>query len=385
MTPEANLHDHSQPAPIQPNPTILDDLRQILTRFVILPKWAAETLALWILHTHAFHLRDVSTYLGVESPEKRCGKTTLLAVLSELVSRPVVAGNISSSAFLRVIEQTQPTLLIDEADAFLQRNHGLRAILNSGYTRKTAYVVRLARSTAPFFHPSTNPPQSDCLARFSCWCPKVFATIGRLPDTLADRCILLSMQRKTARETCERSRNLHTLALREHCASFVAAHSQTIATAQPAIPSLLNDRAADLWEPLLVLADLVGGEWPALARQAAAALTTSTQDQNPVGSLLLDIHVLFVTSKSQRIFSRVLARGLNTFSDRPWMQAQKGKEVTELWLSHQLRPYGIRPRAMRIGDERAKGYFKDDFMDAFRRYIPRSELDTFLAESTSTE
>jgi hypothetical protein len=123
---------------------LLDELAQLLRRFVVLPPTADTTLALWIVHTYAFHLRDVSTYVGVESPEKRCGKTTLLSVLNELVNRPVVASNISSPAFFRVIEETRPTLLIDEADTLLQGNDELRGILNSGYSRKAAFVVRVA-------------------------------------------------------------------------------------------------------------------------------------------------------------------------------------------------------------------------------------------------
>ena len=123
---------------------LLDELEQVMRRFVVLPKYGAETLALWTLHTYAFEYRDVSTYLGIESPEKRCGKTTLLSLLSELAHRTVAAANISSSAVFRVIEETQPTLLIDEADTFLQGNDEMRGILNSGYTRKTAYVVRVA-------------------------------------------------------------------------------------------------------------------------------------------------------------------------------------------------------------------------------------------------
>src|SRR5436189_2834207 len=127
---------------------LLDALAQVIKRFVVLPQWAAETLALWTVHTYAFHLRDVSTYIGVESPEKRCGKTTLLGVLSELVSRPIVAANISSPACFRVIEETQPTLLIDEADTFLRGNDELRGILNSGYSRETAYVIRVQSERA---------------------------------------------------------------------------------------------------------------------------------------------------------------------------------------------------------------------------------------------
>ena len=83
---------------------LLDELAGVMRRFVVLPNGAAA-LALWVLHTYAFELREVSTYMGVESPEKRCGKTTLLTVLSELVNRPVVAANISSPAFFRVIEE----------------------------------------------------------------------------------------------------------------------------------------------------------------------------------------------------------------------------------------------------------------------------------------
>src|SRR5207253_1094825 len=99
-------------------------------------------------HTYVFQFRDVTTYIGIESPEKRCGKTTLLSVLSELVNRAVVSTNISPSAFFRVIEEASPTLLIDEGDTFLQGNDELRGILNSGYSRKTAFVVRVTNEPA---------------------------------------------------------------------------------------------------------------------------------------------------------------------------------------------------------------------------------------------
>ena len=64
---------------------LLDEIEQLLRQHVVLPEGAAETLALWVVHTYAFELRDVGTYIGLESPEKRCGKTTLLGLLSRLV------------------------------------------------------------------------------------------------------------------------------------------------------------------------------------------------------------------------------------------------------------------------------------------------------------
>src|SRR6267378_1534830 len=169
---------------------LLDELARRLRLFIVLPKWAAETLALWILHTFAFELREVSTYIGIESPEKRCGKTTLLNFLGRTVNRAIAASNISSPAFFRVIEEKQPTLLIDEADTFLQGNDELRGILNSGYNRQTAFVVRVIQQAASQTKDGANLETSG-LGHFSCWCPKAIATIGRLPDTLADRCIVI--------------------------------------------------------------------------------------------------------------------------------------------------------------------------------------------------
>jgi hypothetical protein len=363
---------------------LLDDLKRVFTRFVVLPQWAAETLALWTVHTYAFQLRDVSTYVGLESPEKRCGKTTLLTVLSELVNRPMVAANISSPALFRVIEEMRPTLLIDEADTFLQGNDELRGILNSGYSRKTAYVVRVANKFSSYNLPSipvSSAAEAEAvalgstrLARFSCWCPKVMAAIGRLPETLADRCIVIRMQRKTATEECERLRSLEAMPIRRQCARFVKDHAEAIAAACPAMPSQMNDRAGDIWEPLLALADLAGGPWPETARQAAAVLTAKAQETSPISSLLLDILMAFVNSGEEQIASRILVATLNESPDRPWAAARNGKEITELWLSQKLRPYGVRPRTIRMGETTAKGYVKDEFKEVFRRYISRAEL-----------
>jgi hypothetical protein len=408
---------------------LLDELAQVMKRFVVLPKHAAEALALWTLHTYAFHLRDVSAYLGIESPEKRCGKTTLLSVLSEVAHRAVAAANISSSAVFRVIEEIQPTLLIDEADTFLQGNDELRGILNSGYTRKTAYVLRVAAqkpesnyeklerpetknseeenllSPALSSHANAEaviPPSPFALSpgrgkggergkgggsrlvRFSCWCPKVMAAIGRLPETLADRCIVIRMQRKTEGEDCERLRLLDALPLRRKCARFVLDHAASIASGRPELPATLNDRAGDIWEPLLALADLAGGNWPEQARQSAAALAANAQESSPIGALLLDILVCFVMAKSDRIFSRVMLGTLNKFQNRPWAEIRNGKPITDLWLSQQLRPYGIRPRTIWIGENQGKGYKRSDFEEVFRRYIPLSEVEALKASSGFT-
>ena len=311
-----------------------------------------------------------------------------------MVHRPVVAANISSPALFRVIEEMRPTLLIDEADTFLQGNDELRGILNSGNSRKTAFVVRVANQftqynlTAAGSAAATAPPEGEPdpapsgatrLVRFSCWCPKVMAAIGRLPETLADRCIVVRMQRKTAGETCERLTNLDATPLRRQCARFAQEHRENVAQARPSLPPDLNDRAGDIWEPLLALADLAGGAWPQSARQAAVALSAGAQENSPMASLLFAILMQFVHFNVERILSRDLVACLNHLPDRPWAMMRSGNSISEIWLSQQLRPYGIHPRTIRTGERTGRGYFKDEFTEVFRRYIPRSEVEAYWA------
>jgi putative DNA primase/helicase len=360
---------------------LLDALANELRRFVVFSKWAAETFALWILHTYAYRLRDVTSYIGIESPERECGKSTLLTVLSQLVNRAAVSSNISSSALFRAIEELEPTLLIDEADTNLRGSDDLAGILNSGYTKATAFVWRMCYD-APVdgVGKVQGVGAAGRVARYSCWCPKAIAGIGRLPATLASRCIVVQMQRKMAQEACERLKRLSAHDLRSKCARFVLDHGEEIAKAEPKIPSGLTNRAADIWEPLLALAELAGGSWSEIAQGAALGLTCRAQERSPIGALLLDIVVVFHLDGPDRIFSRDLVSGLLQRGNRPWLELCTSKGITEMWLAQQLRPYGVRPKTMRIGDQVAKGYLVKDLEEVFRRYIPRSELDELKRE-----
>ena len=49
-------------------------------------------------------------------------------------------------------------------------------------------------------------------------------------------------------------------------------------------------------------------------------------------------------------------------------------------LGRVLRPYGVRSKTIWIGNEAAKGYLMEDFEEAFKRYIPRSEWEALKAE-----
>ena len=351
---------------------LLDGLSGLLRRHVVLPKWGVETLALWTLHTYAFPLREVTTYVGVVSPEKRCGKTTLLMLLSMLAQRALVASNISPPAMFRVIEEVQPALLIDEADSFLQGKEELRGILNAGYSRESAYVVRV------------DPSMWTGLKKFSCWCPKVIAGIGELPETLADRCIVLTMQRKKAGEVCARLRKLNGEDWRRKCARFVEDNAAAIAGAEPAVPASLNDRAADIWEPLLALADIAGGLWPELAREAAEGLSGAPEDTGQWGLLLRHIQLAFEVMKADKLFSRTLVGLLTTVNNPGWAGLRKGTVVTEMWLAQQLRKVGVMPRTIWIDGQTGRGYQLGDFTEAFGRYVPVEIAESRGADAAAT-
>jgi hypothetical protein len=376
------------PHPVD-GPELLNEIRLKLIRHVILPNWASETIALWVPHTFAFEFRDITTYLGIESPEHRCGKSTLITILSELTQRAVVASNVTAPSFFRVIAQILPTLFIDEADTFLTGNDELRGILNSSYFKKTAFVLRAfnppsqnGAASGPDGEPSAPAASIYNLGiqRFSCWCPKLIARIGALPTTLADRCIVFRLHRKTPDQECERLRKFNPGDIQSKCLRFVLDHAEQIASAEPDIPKELNDRAADIWEPLFVIADLAGGPWPKLARDAAIGVACAAGDSNHVAVLLFDIFIQFAFAETDRLFSSELVARLNAYEDRPWKDLLRGKPLDDRWLARQLSPYGIRPHNLRINGVQAKGYCRADMLETVRRYVPQADAKALVDE-----
>src|SRR5262249_48117462 len=166
---------------------LLHQLERIFNLYVILPPGAAAMLALWTVHTYLLDAAAVSPIVAVSSPEKRCGKTIVLELLQALVFRPLPASNITAAAVFRSIESFKPALLIDGAETFIRDNEELRGVLNSGQRRRQAFVLRC-------------DGDNYVPRRFSTWCAKAIALIGRLPSTIEDRSIVINMRRKSRDE-----------------------------------------------------------------------------------------------------------------------------------------------------------------------------------------
>ncbi len=349
---------------------LLAELARTLTRFATLPEGAPTTLSLWIVHAHALEAAQVSPVLAITSPEKECGKTTVLTLLLGLTPRAVPASNITSAGVFRVVERFRPTLLVDEADTFLRDNEELRGILNSGHFRAGAHVVR---TVGDDFEPRF----------FSTWCPKAIALIGELPDTLTSRSVPVRMRRATAAEAAElevfRLDRLHELEpLRRQACRWVQDHLAELKAADPAVPPGLRGRAADNWRPLLAIADVVGGMWPDRARRAAALFGGGAggEDQAPGAQLLADIRDLFAErGRPARLSSADVVDALVKLEDRPWPEWRKGKPLTTTQLARLLRRFGIRPKHLRDGGIDFRGYLWADFGDAFARYLPCDTSD----------
>jgi len=114
---------------------LLDDLAVVYQRYVVLPAGAAYALALWTVHTYVYDRHMITPRLALTSPEKRCGKTILLSLLTEMCARPLSTANVTAAVIYRVIERDHPTLLIDEADTFLPKAEDIRGIVNAGHRR----------------------------------------------------------------------------------------------------------------------------------------------------------------------------------------------------------------------------------------------------------
>ncbi|MBF0310176.1 MAG: DUF3631 domain-containing protein [Magnetococcales bacterium] len=355
---------------------LLADLARVLTRHVCMERGCPTAIALWVLHTHAFDAAQISPRLAVVSPEKRCGKSTLLTVLGGLVPKPLHLSNITAAAVFRAIEVAQPTLLIDEADTFVDGKDELRGILNCGHNRATATVLRVGGEELE-------------VRAFCTWAPLAIAAIGRLPDTLQDRSIVISMRRKLPTEQVERLRldrlgHLHELARK--AARWANDNLSRLKDADPVdIPDCLSDRGQDNWRTLLAIADAVGGGWPDCARRAIRELA-GEPDEDEGGSiremLLADIRAIWAETAVDVLTTESLLARLTggQFADHPWATFDRGRAMSPRALANLLKPFGIRPSTNRVGGTLAKGYRRQAFLDAFKRYIP---ADTPILPVTS--
>lgn len=347
---------------------LLDDLHAALCRYVIFPSeetsWACT---LWVVATHAQPAWEHAPRLVIISPEKRCGKSRLLDVIEAVACRTMVTVNISPAALARsIVQDTPPTILIDEADTIFgpksaDNHEDLRGIINSGHQRNRFYY--------------RYDPAKRVVEKLPTFAMAALAGIGDLPDTVMDRGIVVRMRRRAPGESVDPYRTRRDRPglddLKDRLGWFITSDlMDQLEQADPSMP--VDDRAADTWGPLVAIADAVGGQWPDRARRACLKITTAEDAVDVEGSLgvrlLGDIRSTFSDWSVTFLATTDIIRALNKIEDAPW----RDLSLTARGLASRLSPYGI--RSMHNAAKTARGYRLESFHDAWSRYLPSAPV-----------
>jgi hypothetical protein len=367
------------PPPEPENGThLLDELHDRVTDYVVLPSpETADAVTLWIAATHAQPAWQHATRLRIGSPIKRCGKSRLLDVIEHTSHKLVSTVDATIAALFRSINHDDPpTLIVDEADAIWAKKaaegtEDLRKLLNAGFGRGR-YALRCV-----------GPNQQ--VQAFATFAMVAIAGIGDMPDTITDRAVNIIMRRRAPREKVKPfklRRDVPPLReLRDRLASWVASQLDELTDAEPDVP--VEDRAADVWEPLIAIGDAAGGTWPDRARAACLALSGEAEVDDTERStslrLLADLRTIF--GDTDRMASSAILDALHKLDGSPWANWY-GRLLNTNDLANMLRPYGVHSVDVKVDGKALKGYRRDHLYDAWMRYLQPE--DTKTDETTAT-
>jgi hypothetical protein len=354
---------------------LLNDVRTFVKRFCVFPdEHCLTAVTLWVAHAHMVREFHTTPRLAVLSPEASSGKTRVLEVLDLLVPESFLTLNASPAAVFRTLANKQITLLFDEVDAVWSKrgqddtHEDLRALLNAGYKRG-AMIPRCVG------------PKHD-VQHFKVYCAVALAGLGDLPDTIMSRAIILRMRRRAPQERIEpfrsRTQEPEGHKLRERLGSWAVSVGLTAGRAWPELPRGIVDRPAEVWEPLIAIADVAGAEWPAMARTACVELCKVSQDRRTsLGvRLLSDLRIIFERAGNpEALHTETIVECLTNSdehgldADAPWADLH-GKPLAKRGLASLLVRYNVRPIKVTVGGKSLQGYRREHLWDAWVRYLP---------------
>ena len=349
---------------------VLDRVRTFLERFIAYPSEdAAVAHTLWIAHCHAVDLFENTPRIAFLSPEPGSGKSRALELTEALVPRPVLSVNASTAYIFRKISDDAglPTLLLDEVDSIFtggktDMNEDLRGLLNSGYRRGAVAGRAAARG------------REIVTEEWPSFCPVALAGLNQLPDTLMTRSVIVAMKRRRHDQKVEpyrrRVNGREAIDHYEAVADFMSQATPLLEDAWPELPDSIQDRDADVWEPLIAVADAAGGHWPTTAREAAVRLVADAKDKPATLGIRLLADIRTVLDGQDRISTMELIDRLVQMETAPWGNL-KGSPIDSRFLARTLAKYEISTNnSVRINGAPTKGYTAAHFADAWERYLP---------------
>ncbi len=366
-------------AVVRPGPEVLDDITAFVARFSVFPsEHCAPTLALWYAHTHAIEQFYVTPRLVLDSAEPGSGKTRVLEVAQYLVRAPEMTISATPAALFRLVSMGPITILFDEVDVIFNPKNGgnnedLRGLLNAGYKR-SATIARCVGDA-----------KDMKVQRFPVYAPAALVGIaGGMPATITTRAITIHMRRRRIDEPVEPFRERHVTSqaqpLREQLAAWIDSTGTQLGDAQPTMPDGVTDRSAEIWEPLLAIADTAGGHWPNTARNACRhfVLNSGPQITSSGVRMLADLRDLFTRHRTDRLPTKTILGELLDLDEAPWCDIH-GKPLDARRLSRELGRYGARPVTFETNEGSTKGYVtygttgrqaQTGLSDAWARYLP---------------
>ena len=356
---------------------LLEALSTLLARFVVFPSEQDRyAVATWALHTWALDAFDNTPRLALLSAEKGSGKTRVLEILELVCRNPIQTVNVSVPVLFRLTGgELPPTILFDEAETMLgyrvaKEHEDLRGLVNAGHRRGSA-VYRMVMDGKGGGEPE----------RFETFAPVAFAGLEELPETVMARSVVVRMRRRTRSETVENLRHRQGLRITAELRDTLEAwslrsdlHDALHKLLEDLVPPAgVEDRAADVWESLLVLGELAGPTWTERLQQAAASIhTRSVEEDSSLGvQLLRDVRSVFLErGNPTRLASAEIVAGLVEREGTPWPSVKSGDPLDAQRFAQLVKRYGIRPTTLREGERTFKGYTRESFEDSWTRYVP---------------
>ncbi|HTX85199.1 MAG TPA: DUF3631 domain-containing protein [Streptosporangiaceae bacterium] len=361
----------------------LDDVRTFIGRFCALPTEHAYTATtLWAAHAHVLDAFDSTPRLAFLSPEPGSGKTRALEVLTLLVPWPMHAVNATPAALFRSVADpsSRRTILFDEIDTIFgpkaKEHEELRGLLNAGHRRSGVAYRCVGEGTR------------QVVAEFPAYAAVALAGLGKLPDTILTRSIVIRMRRRAPDEHIEPYRaRVHEpegWKLRGMLADWTATIAERLTGDWPEMPPGVIDRPADVWESLLAIADAAGGPWPQRSREACAYLVSDNAERGiSLGiRLLADLRDIFGGARAMT--TEDILTSLHALDAAPWADL-KGQPLDARGLARLLDPYDIYPGKVKVAGRSLQGYRAEHLADAWTRYLPPPAVEAEPAEPPEPE
>ena len=356
---------------------LMEDLIGVIKNHVVISDHDALSVALWSINTWCYGQFQRCPLLLINAPERECGKTQLLKVVEKLVLRPMESANITLAALFRLITNFKPTLLIDEADTFMEGKTEFAGVVNKGY-EQGGFVLRVESDGKELTERA-----------YYVYGPKVMAGImleRHLPSATMSRGIQVPMKRKTKDDSVQRLRTADPKVfkdLRARIVKFVIDNKDVLARGWDEMPQELSDRQQDNWEPLLAIAHCLGEEWYRKACEAALKNCEETvPPKSSSNQLLEDIREVLSGYTEKYIPSADLLEKLHEDEDMDWRTYNHGKPLSPRQLARFMGAYGIKSKTVRMkADYTPKGYEVREFSDAFARYLPDLPNEPTLEEA----